>query len=124
VFYFHSIDILNEKFPEVGKGRLLYGIVKGKVMAEERQPEEAELLRQGAVQSCNVVRETSHHSGCKVNRAAFSAYCQAVRDIRCACIIFWLGVVRREKLKYFIAQNAKVKIQNYNTKMRGYGIAR
>jgi hypothetical protein len=32
VFYFHSIDILNEKFPEVGKGRLLYGIVKGKVV--------------------------------------------------------------------------------------------
>ncbi|MDI6811089.1 MAG: polysaccharide deacetylase family protein [archaeon] len=32
VFYFHSIDISEEKFPEVGKGRPLYWIVKGKVV--------------------------------------------------------------------------------------------
>ena len=32
VFYFHPIDISNEKFPEVGKGRPLYWIVKGKVV--------------------------------------------------------------------------------------------
>ena len=30
VFYFHPIDISNEKFLEVGKGRPLYWIVKGK----------------------------------------------------------------------------------------------
>jgi peptidoglycan/xylan/chitin deacetylase (PgdA/CDA1 family) len=30
VFYFHQIDISNDKFPEVGKGRPLYWIVKGK----------------------------------------------------------------------------------------------
>jgi hypothetical protein len=32
VFYFHPIDISNEKFPEVGKGRPLYWIVKGKLV--------------------------------------------------------------------------------------------
>ncbi|NQE52632.1 hypothetical protein C5S29_03485 [ANME-1 cluster archaeon GoMg3.2] len=32
VFYFHPIDISNEKFPEVGKGRPLYWIVKGNVV--------------------------------------------------------------------------------------------
>ena len=32
VFYFHPIDISNEKFPEVGKGRPLYWIVKGKAV--------------------------------------------------------------------------------------------
>ena len=32
VFYSHPIDISNEKFPEVGKGRPLYWIVKGKVV--------------------------------------------------------------------------------------------
>jgi peptidoglycan/xylan/chitin deacetylase (PgdA/CDA1 family) len=31
-FYFHPIDISNEKFPEVGKGRPLYWIVKGKLV--------------------------------------------------------------------------------------------
>jgi peptidoglycan/xylan/chitin deacetylase (PgdA/CDA1 family) len=31
-FYFHPIDISEEKFPEVGKGRPLYWIVKGKVV--------------------------------------------------------------------------------------------
>jgi peptidoglycan/xylan/chitin deacetylase (PgdA/CDA1 family) len=32
VFYFHPIDISNDKFPEVGKGRPLYWIVKGKLV--------------------------------------------------------------------------------------------
>ena len=32
VLYFHPIDISNEKFPEVGKGRPLYWIVKGKLV--------------------------------------------------------------------------------------------
>ena len=32
VFYFHPIDISEEKFPEVGKGRPLYWIVKGKLV--------------------------------------------------------------------------------------------
>jgi hypothetical protein len=32
VFYFHPIDISNEKFPAVGKGRPLYWIVKGKLV--------------------------------------------------------------------------------------------
>jgi hypothetical protein len=32
VFYFHPIDISNEKFPEVGKGRPLYWVVKGKLV--------------------------------------------------------------------------------------------
>jgi peptidoglycan/xylan/chitin deacetylase (PgdA/CDA1 family) len=32
VFYFHPIDISNDKFSEVGKGRPLYWIVKGKVV--------------------------------------------------------------------------------------------
>ena len=32
VFYFHPIDISNEKFPEVGKGRPLYWIVKGQLV--------------------------------------------------------------------------------------------
>ena len=32
VFYFHPIDISNEKFPAVGKGRPLYWIVKGKAV--------------------------------------------------------------------------------------------
>ena len=31
-FYVHPIDICNEKFPRVGKGRPLYWIVKGKVV--------------------------------------------------------------------------------------------
>jgi hypothetical protein len=32
VFYFHPIDISEEKFPAVGKGRPLYWIVKGKLV--------------------------------------------------------------------------------------------
>jgi peptidoglycan/xylan/chitin deacetylase (PgdA/CDA1 family) len=32
VFYFHSLDISNEKFPQVGKGRPLYWLIKGKVL--------------------------------------------------------------------------------------------
>jgi peptidoglycan/xylan/chitin deacetylase (PgdA/CDA1 family) len=32
VFYFHPIDISNDKFPELGKGRPLYWIVKGKLV--------------------------------------------------------------------------------------------
>jgi hypothetical protein len=32
VFYFHPIDISTEKFPEVGKGRPLYWVIKGKVV--------------------------------------------------------------------------------------------
>jgi len=32
VFYFHPIDISNEKFPEVGKGRPLYWVIKGEVV--------------------------------------------------------------------------------------------
>ena len=32
VFYFHPIDISNDKFPEVGKGRPLYWVVKGKLV--------------------------------------------------------------------------------------------
>jgi hypothetical protein len=32
VFYFHPIDISEEKFPKVGKGRPLYWIVKGKAV--------------------------------------------------------------------------------------------
>jgi hypothetical protein len=32
IFYFHPIDISEEKFPEVGKGRPLYWIVKGKLV--------------------------------------------------------------------------------------------
>ena len=32
VFYFHPIDISNEKFPAVGKGRPLYWVIKGEVV--------------------------------------------------------------------------------------------
>ena len=32
VFYFHPIDISEEMFPEVGKGRPLYWFVKGNVV--------------------------------------------------------------------------------------------
>jgi peptidoglycan/xylan/chitin deacetylase (PgdA/CDA1 family) len=32
VFYFHPIDVSYEKFPEVGKGRPLYWVIKGKVV--------------------------------------------------------------------------------------------
>ena len=47
-------------------GKPLKGVLRGKRRelqegGAERQLEEAEILRQGAVQSCNC--ETSHHSG-------------------------------------------------------------
>ncbi len=32
VFYFHPIDISNEKFPNIGKGRPLYWIIKGETI--------------------------------------------------------------------------------------------
>ncbi|CEG13791.1 Polysaccharide deacetylase [groundwater metagenome] len=32
VFYFHPIDISNEKFPDIGKGRPLYWIIKGETI--------------------------------------------------------------------------------------------
>lgn len=31
VFYFHSIDLSDEKFPNIGKGRPFYWVIKGKV---------------------------------------------------------------------------------------------
>ncbi|PKP52254.1 MAG: hypothetical protein CVT90_02710 [Candidatus Altiarchaeales archaeon HGW-Altiarchaeales-3] len=32
VFYFHPIDISNEKFPDIGKGRPMYWVIKGKTI--------------------------------------------------------------------------------------------
>ena len=34
VFYFHPIDISVEKFPDVGKGRPLYWLIKGKIVED------------------------------------------------------------------------------------------
>lgn len=34
VFYFHPIDISNERFPRIGRGRPMYWAVKGKVVEE------------------------------------------------------------------------------------------
>lgn len=32
IFYFHPIDISNEKFPSIGNGRPLYWVLKGKIV--------------------------------------------------------------------------------------------
>jgi len=34
VFYFHPIDISYEKFPEIGKGRPMYWVIKGKIVED------------------------------------------------------------------------------------------
>lgn len=53
VFYFHPIDISNEKFPKIGNKRLFYWIIKGKSVEEKIRY----LLEQINLVSCICLRD-------------------------------------------------------------------
>ncbi len=57
VFYFHPIDISNEKFPEVGKGRPLYWVIKGEVVKKRLRYLLKALKHVDTVSLKNILRE-------------------------------------------------------------------